>query len=306
MQGRLERYFVGIVVLFASLAFMQPQWFVGFKPYISLALGLVMFGIGMTIPTSYITHTLLRPKRVLCLIGLRFLVMPAAAWVIAQICHVPDYAMMGLLVLGTAPGGISANLMAYIARANTALTVLLTLGTTVLAPFLMPVLIYVMLHQRITIDVWTMMMHIGGIILLPITAGLICNRYQIQGMTIVKKLVPAVSMILVVLLICCVIAINQKALLHFPVQTVWAVIGLNVMGYGLGAAVAYGMRWDPASILAVIFDYGMFDGAVAMVVCTVFIGPEAAVPAVLMGILQNISAPLIIYALQHIQHKISR
>lgn len=298
MHQKIERYFMGIVLAFVMAALLYPELFVVLKPFISVALGLVMFGIGMTIPTACLAQTLLKPKRVLGLVLLRYVVMPSSALCISQICHLTIYETMGLLVLGAAPGGIAANVMAYLAGANTALTVLLTLGSTLLAPFVMPLLIYLLLHQQITIDVWGMVLHIGSIILIPIVAGLLCNRYKTPTMTHIKQWMPTLSILLVALLIACVMAINQSALLHFPAKVLMAVIGLNIMGYFLGACVAYWMQWETDSILAVVFDYGMFDGAVAMVVCTVFIGPEAAIPAVLMGVMQNITAPMLIYGLQ--------
>ncbi|MCX7090944.1 MAG: bile acid:sodium symporter family protein [Legionellales bacterium] len=298
MHAKIERYFLGIVVIAVISGLLRPDLFVAWKPFISVGLGLVMFGIGMTIPTRYLTQTLLKPKRILGLVILRYALMPAAALLISKICHLTTFETMGLLVLGAAPGGISANVMAYLAGANTALTVLLTLGSTLLAPFVMPMLIYLLLHQHITIDVWSMVLHIGSIILLPILAGFLCNRYQTPVMVKIKQWTPSLSILLVAMLIACVSAVNQKALLNFPMMALLAVLMLNLVGYLMGALIAYGMGWKTDSIWATVFDYGMFDGAVAMVVCTVFIGPEAAIPAVLLGVLQNITAPLLIYGLQ--------
>lgn len=298
MHAKTERYFLGIVVIAVIAALLRPDFFVAWKPFISVGMGLVMFGIGMTVPTRYLIQTLLKPKRILALVFLRYALMPAVALLISKICHLTTFETIGLLVLGAAPGGITANLMAYLAGANTVLAVLLTLGSTLLAPFVMPMLIYVLLHQQLTIDVWSIVLHIGSIILLPILAGLLCNRYQTPVMVKIKQWTPMLSILLVAMLIACVVAVNQKALLHFPMMALLAVLILNLVGYVLGALLAYSMRWETESILAAVFDYGMFDTAVAMVVCTVFIGPEAAIPAVLLGVLQNITAPLLIYGLQ--------
>ena len=295
MKHQLEKYFVVVIVVLAMTALMWPSLYLWFKPFITLALGLVIFSIGIHIPLASLILPFSQPSTVFGLVLLRYSLMPCAAYMIAKILHLTSIETIGLLVLGTAPGGTAANVMAYLAQANVGLTVVLTVVSTLLSPLITPVLIYLFLHQHIHIDVGTMSWHIGLIIFVPILLGLGCNHYRLSWIEPLKKWLPFGAMLMVALIVACVVAWNQAAILQFPLKLVFAVIILNGLGYALGAGVSYLLGWESPSRLAIMFDYGMFDGAIAIMVCTLYFGEGTALAAVFMGIVQNMTASLLIH-----------
>ena len=293
-MSHIERYFVIVIVLFAVTALLWPSYFLWFKPWIVVGLGVVIFSIGVHTPFSALIQPITQPGGVLVLVILRYGLMPFAAYLLAKSLALTPTETIGLLVLGTAPGGAAANVMAYLAKANVGLTVLLTVGSTLLSPLVTPVLIYLFLHQMIHIDVGTMAIHIGFIIFLPISLGLVCAHYRFPFLAPLKKGLPYLAMVMIAMIVACVVARNQTAILQFPAKLLLAVLLLNVVGYLLGAVAATLLGWDVASILATMFDYGMFDGAIAIMICTFYFSSDTAVAAVCMGVIQNITAPILI------------
>lgn len=294
MQKIIELYFVWILLLFTGVALCFPNIFINFKPFIPLGLGAIMFGIGMNTPISSFRRVLTRPINIIRLIFLRFMMMPFWALVIAYGLHLNQGETIGLLVLGASPGGTAANVMAYLSKSNVALAVLLTLGSTLLAPIATPGLIYLLLHKTITVHFWPMMHHISAIVLLPVLGGLFINYLKIPGIEKIKRYSPAFSIFLVAFLIATLFALNQQIVLSFPWIILVAVILLNLVGYFTGGVITYLTKYDKESILAAIFDYGMFDAVVAIVICTTFFSKEAAIPAILISIIQNLTAPIIV------------
>lgn len=294
MQDKIECNFIWIILLFASTALFCPDIFISLKGLIPVGLGFIMFGIGINTSMSCFTKNLAKPKSIVGLIIFRYMLMPLCAFIISYELHLNQAESIGLLVLGTAPGGTAANVMAYLSKSNVALAVLLTFGTTLLSPIVTPVLIYLLLHQSVTIHFWPMVLHIGSIILMPITAGLLLNYFKIPIIEKIKPTFPILSIFLVAIIIASIFALNQQTLLTFPAMAMFAVTILNLLGYFIGASIASLMKQDKNSILATAFDYGMFDAVVAIVICTTFFSKEAAIPAVLISIIQNLTAPVIV------------
>lgn len=289
-----ERYFVLVLLCCTGLALSWPMLFLWFKPWIMLGLGVVIFSIGIHMSPTDLLQPFTKPGAVLALVLIRYALMPCTAYGLAQGFALTPTETIGLMVVGTAPGGAAANIMAYLAKANVGLTVLLTVASTLVSPLITPALIYFFLHQRIHIDFSAMMGHIAMIIFIPIIMGVLCNHLRWSWVTQMKQKLPLCAMLMVAMMVATIVAWNQAAMLQFPLKLLCAVLVLNGVGYLIGAAVSYALHWEYSSMLAVIFDYGMFDGAIAIMICTLYFGADTALAAVLMGILQNITAPILI------------
>ncbi|MCA0402721.1 MAG: bile acid:sodium symporter family protein [Proteobacteria bacterium] len=294
MQNKIESSFLWILLLFAVLSLLFPEFFISCKALIPMGLGLIMFGIGINTSYSSFKEVLIRPTSILILILFRFIAMPFWAFLIAQTLHLNQTATIGLLILGTAPGGTAANVMSYLSKSNVSLTVLLTFGSTLFSPFLTPLLIYLFLHKTVALNLGAMMMHISIIILIPIGGGLIFSYFKSPLITKIKVYAPIFSILLIAAILASLLAMNQQRIFEFPLMLIIAVLVLNLLGYITGNFIAYLTNYDSLSRLAVSFDYGMFDAIVAMVICTTFFDKETAIPAVLISIIQNLTAPCLV------------
>ncbi|MCR9191199.1 MAG: bile acid:sodium symporter family protein [Gammaproteobacteria bacterium] len=294
MIQKIEQHFLLIIVVFLSLSLLFPQAFIGLKWVIPVGLGVIIFSIGLNTSIYCLKPVLSRPTSILSLILLRYAFMPSAAFVLAKLCHLTQIETIGLIILGTSPGGTAANVMAYLSGSNVAMTVLLTFGTTLLSPFVTPALIYWFLHQEVQIDFWGMFVHISSLILLPITAGVLLNYFKVPAIEKLKNWTPSLAIIIIGILVGCVCALTHETLLKTPMTLILLVAALNSLGYTFGWMVARLFCWEKSCVAAVAFDYGIFDCVVTISICTTFFSIETAVPAVLMGVIQSMTAPLLV------------
>lgn len=126
------------VLLFALLAFFQPAWFIGLKVAIVPLLGLVMFGMGLTLKVEDFAAVFRQPWRVALGVVAHFVIMPGVAWLLCQLFHLPAEIAVGVILVGCCPSGTSSNVMAWLAKGDLALAVAIAAVTTLLAPLLTP------------------------------------------------------------------------------------------------------------------------------------------------------------------------
>jgi BASS family bile acid:Na+ symporter len=141
------KYFAIWVILIALIAFFIPEAFLGFGSYITILLGVVMFGMGLTLKPVDFKIVLTRPLPVIVGVAAQFLIMPFAAFAIAYLLKLPPELAAGLVLLGCVPGGTASNVMVYLAKGNLALSVAMTSLSTLMAPIMTPMLLLLLAGQ---------------------------------------------------------------------------------------------------------------------------------------------------------------
>jgi bile acid:Na+ symporter, BASS family len=215
------------IVIAAGMAFLFPQYFIeinGFplKKLIIPLLQVIMFGMGTTMSLDAVAVGLI------C----QFTIMPILGFTIASIFNFPDEIAAGIILIGCSPSGLASNVMAYIAKANVALSITITSIATLLAPILTPLLMKVLGGQYIDINFWTMAGDICLMIIVPIILGVVVNKL-VKGDWL-QKVLPVVSMIGIALIIVVITAAGQKSLQTVGLALVLATLMHNVGGYLLG------------------------------------------------------------------------
>lgn len=144
----LERFsqFVGStfaywVILFAVVAFMLPDGFTWIVPFITPLLGIIMFGMGLTLSATDFKGVVKRPFEVLTVVVAQFLIMPLLAFALAKGLRLPPEVAVGVILVGCCPGGTSSNVMTFLAKGDIPLSVTATAATTGLAQIVTPALI---------------------------------------------------------------------------------------------------------------------------------------------------------------------
>ena len=155
------------VLLFALLAYLAPSTFIIFLPYVSILLGIVMFGMGLTLSVADFKEVFTRPLEVLIGVVGQFVIMPLSAYLLCLILGLPADIALGVILVGCCPGGTASNVMTFLARGDVALSVTITSCTTLLAPIVTPFLIYLFANQWISINPTAMFWSICQIVLLP-------------------------------------------------------------------------------------------------------------------------------------------
>lgn len=230
------------VIIFGILGFIFPEIFKLVGPYVPVLLGVVMFGMGLTLSTADFREVVRRPKEVLTGVVAQFTIMPLSAYALCVLLNLPADVAVGMMLLGCAPGGTASNVVTFIARGDVALSVTVTSCTTLLAPIVTPALMYVFANQWLAIDPASMFLSIVQMILLPIAAGVVIHK--LAGDKNVEKCVaalPIVSVGAIVVIAAAVVAATRAQLLNVGLLIFAAVAVQNAVGMqnsGLAVALA--------------------------------------------------------------------
>ena len=166
------------VLVFAILAFLQPAGFKWIASYIPWLLGIIMFGMGATLTIGDFKEVARHPVSVIVGVVSQFIVMPLVAYLLAIVFRLPAEIAVGVILVGSCPGGTASNVMTYLARGNTALSVACTSISTLLAPILTPIIFYVLASQWLEVSASAMFVSVLKIVLLPIVLGLTIRAPQ--------------------------------------------------------------------------------------------------------------------------------
>ena len=188
-----------------TASMFYPQYFTsvgGFqlKTLIVPLLQVIMFGMGSQMSLSDFTGVIKMPKGVIIGVGAQFLIMPFVAFVISRIFSFPPEIAAGIILIGCVPSGLASNVMSYIAHANLALAVTISAVTTILSPFITPVLMKLLGGQFIEVNFWGMMLDILNMIILPIVAGFIFNLFNVGKEKLQSKVIQLTVFFVIILL----------------------------------------------------------------------------------------------------------
>ncbi len=289
----LIRYFALWVVFISVVAFYQPALFIPIKPYIQYLLGLIMFGMGMTLQTEELKQALSQPKPLLIGLGLQFAIMPLLGFGLAIALQLSPAVAAGLILVGSCPGGTASNVMVYLARGNTALSIAMTTLSTLLAPLLTPALMWLYAQANIPIDVSGLFMSILKMVLLPVVLGLVVKTLIPQLADKISRFTPAFSILAIMAIIACVVALNVANIQTIGITILLAVTLHNVLGLGLGYGLARAFALDERSSRAIAIEVGMQNSGLAAVLAHVHFSVITALPSAIFSIWHNLSGAIL-------------
>jgi len=252
-------------------------------------LGIVMFGMGMTLTLADFKRVLMQPKIIGLGIGLQFLLMPFIAWGLTLILHLPVPLMIGLVLVGSCPGGTASNVICYLARGDVALSITLTSAATIMAIIFTPWLTWIYVGQKVPVPVLTMMLTIFKIIIIPVALGIIINRYFSHSLIEVKRLFPLISVIAIIVIIGIIVARNQANLSEFAYTAIIAVILHNSLGLLGGYWLPKWLGYNKKISRTLAIEVGMQNSGLGVALADKFFTASAALPGVVFSIWHNIS-----------------
>lgn len=283
------------VVVFGILGFAFPSVFVLVGPYVTILLGIVMFGMGLTLSTADFQEIFRRPKDVLVGVIAQFTIMPLSALFLCWALDLPPDLAVGLLLLGCAPGGTASNIVAFLARGDVALSVTITSCTTLLAPIATPSLMYLFASQWLAIDPYSMFLSIVQVIVLPIAAGVVVHKLLGNKIELAAAGLPIVAVFSVMLIVSAVVAATRDQLLTAGLLAFVGVAAQNAIGMVLGyfAGKFTGMNYAKCKTLC--FEVGMQNSALGVALASVHFAanPMTALPSAVGALWHNIACPLV-------------
>ncbi|WP_252314484.1 bile acid:sodium symporter family protein [Sinobaca sp. H24] len=290
----VNKYFAVFVLAAAGAAFILPDVFVGITAYITLLLGIIMFGMGMTLKGADFGIIAKKPFPVIVGVIAQFVIMPTAAFVIALAMQLPPEIAAGLVLVGASPGGTASNVMVYLAKGDVALSVAMTSVSTILAVIMTPLLLLLFANTWLPVDAGGMLLSIVQVILIPITLGIAARKLLPAFVEKGTKVLPIISMAAIVAIVAGVLAANRENVIETGALVIAAVILHNGFGLLLGYTAAMFMGLNQAQRRAVSLEVGMQNSALASQLATVHFTPLAALPAAVFSVWHNISGPLLV------------
>ena len=296
ISGWAGKYMAVIALLVAIIALVFPDPVKGVikTSYVNTLLGIVMFGMGMTLKLSDFKVVFTKPKAVITGILSQFIIMPLLAFLLVKIFNLDPALAVGVILVGSCPGGTSSNVMTYLAKGDVALSVGMTACTTILAPVVTPALVLLLGGETINVSYMSMLMSIVQVVLVPIVLGFVINHFFEKFAQACAKVLPLVSVIAICLIIMAVVAANAAKIMTVGWLIVIVVMLHNLCGYALGYGVGKLMGLSRDQMRTLSIEVGMQNSGLATSLATVHFAtmPLAAVPGTVFSVWHNISGAI--------------
>ncbi len=282
-----------IALIVAIIALLAPDPVHAALPtsWVNPLLGIVMFGMGMTLKLSDFKVVFTKPKAVITGILSQFIIMPLLAWLLCTIFQLPTELAVGVILVGCCPGGTSSNVMTYLSKGDVALSVGMTACTTILAPIVTPALVLLLAGQSVDVSYVSMLMSIVQVVLVPIVLGFIINAIAPKIADVFGKVLPLISVIAISLIIMAVVSANAAKLMTVGALIIVVVMLHNLCGYALGYLAGRALGLSRAQMRTLSIEVGMQNSGLATSLATVHFAtmPLAAVPGAVFSVWHNIS-----------------
>ncbi|MCR5314962.1 MAG: bile acid:sodium symporter family protein [Bacteroidaceae bacterium] len=291
--------YMGLLVLAtAVLALVVPGLFSSIKPaVVNPLLGVIMFGMGMSLRLEDFKIVFSRPKDVIIGCLAQFTIMPLLAWGLSQAFQLDEALALGVVLVGCCPGGTASNVITYLAKGDLALSVGMTGVSTLLAPFLTPLLTWILAGKSVDVDVLSMFLSILWVVILPIVVGLFVKWLWPKFTEKATDYLPAFSSIAIALIVAIVISANAEKLLAGGLLIVIVVVLHNVCGLGLGYLIGRMLRLSEPKMRAISIEVGMQNSGLASSLATIHFAayPLATIPGAIFSVWHNISGAVVAF-----------
>ncbi|MEW8689926.1 MAG: bile acid:sodium symporter family protein [Candidatus Thiodiazotropha endolucinida] len=293
MINYITRLFPVWALLFSLIAYGEPDLFIDMKPAIVPLLGVVMFGMGMTLTWKNFTEILKKPVVIGFGVLMQYMVMPFAAWLIAVLSGLPPYLMAGLVLVGACPGGTASNVVCYLARGDVALSITLTTASTLLAIVATPILTWLYVGQKVPVPVASMLWSIFKIVLFPVTLGVLVNTLFGRKLGAFKHIFPLLSVLAIVVIIAIIVALNRSNLANMGMAIALAVIMHNLLGLAGGYWLPKLLGWDERVCRTLAIEVGMQNSGLGVALAVKYFSVAAALPGALFSIWHNLTGSML-------------
>ncbi len=282
-----------MAVALSIVAFCFPEVFVGQKAAIVPLLMVVMLGMGLTLSWTDFIEVGRRPLLILLGVGIQYLLMPLIAFLIGKILSLSDEWIVGMVLVGSVAGGTASNVICHLSGGWVALSVSMTLVSTLVSLMATPLLTWLYLGQSIDVPIAAMILSILKIVILPVGIGVLINTRFKRFCHAVRRYSPHVSVCGIVWIIAIIVALNAGSLNHSIGLVLLAVMIHNLLGLSLGYWITKVAVRDARIARTIAIEVGMQNSGMAVVLANQFFTVGAALPGAIFSIWHNISGSII-------------
>lgn len=288
---------MGVLVLLAAVAaLLWPDTLSCLKPtIITPLLGIIMFGMGLTLRLEDFRVVFSRPRDVIIGCLAQFTVMPLLAWTLARLFMLDEALTVGVVLVGCCPGGTASNVITYLSRGDLALSVGMTGVSTLLAPVMTPLLVWLLAGKTVDVNVIAMFQSILWVVILPIVAGLLVKRLWPRLTEQATAYLPAVSSLAIAAIVLIVIAASAHRLLDGGLLIIVVVMLHNIGGLAIGYLIGHILHLSWPKRKALSIEVGMQNSGLASSLATLHFAayPMAIIPGAVFSVWHNISGAIV-------------
>lgn len=286
------------ILLCSGVALASPgafTWFSG--EWIVWGLGVIMLGMGLTLTFEDFRAVLTLPKAAMIGVFAQFLIMPSLGYGVAMLLGLPGIdpnLAAGLILVACCPGGTASNVITFLARANVALSVLMTTVSTFAAVALTPLLTKWLAGTLVEIDAGKLCLDTVKVVLAPVLAGLLLNRYLPKASRRVAPVAPLVSVVAIVLIVASVIGQNRDLILGSGWRLLAAPALLHIGGFALGYLAARALKLPVEDRRTISIEVGMQNSGLGTHLArNSFPGTAAPVPCAISAVYHSLIGSLL-------------
>ena len=284
-----------MVLLVAAVSLIVPASFEWIDTQvINPLLGVIMFGMGLTLSMHDFKVVLSRPWDILMGCVTQFTVMPLLALGLTWVFALPKELALGVILVGCCPGGTASNVITYLAKGDLALSVGMTATSTLLAPLLTPMLVWMMAGTMVDVDTMGMLQSIVYVVIAPIIGGLLCQRFLPQLTKRVTPYLPALSTLAIGMVVGIVVSHNADRLMLGGMLVALVVVMHNLLGLCVGYIIGKLLKLERPKRVALSIEVGMQNSGLASSLAVMHFAayPLATIPGALFSVWHNISGAM--------------
>lgn len=266
MLQRITNNFAALTIGGVALAWLYPPAFtwmtdgritVAGQPLLSIALGIIMLAMGLTLTFEDYRGLLNMPRAFVAGVALQYTVMPLSGFAVAKALGLEPGLAVGLILVACCPGGTASNIVTYIARGNVALSVAMTMASTLAAVVLTPVLTGALAGAYVEIDRLNLLVQMIGVVLVPVILGTLLNRLFPRAAGAVSAVLPLVAIVLVILIVGGIVGGSKAQITEHAGVLLLATFLLHSLGFGLGYGLARALGLGKVEARTISIEVGM-------------------------------------------------
>jgi BASS family bile acid:Na+ symporter len=291
LLAKSANFFPVWLLVFCGAALLEPAAFTWFSgQWIVGGLMLIMLGMGLTLEPADFRAVAKMPGAVAAGFAGQYTIMPAAGWFTAKALGLPPDFAVGLILVACAPGGTASNVVAYLARANVALSVVMTSCSTLAAVVVTPWLTQWLAGAYLPVDGWGMFLTTLQVVLGPVALGVFLNRKLPRVAGSFATWGPLVSVVLICMVCASIVGQGRDAILENLGVLALAVGVLHGLGFFVGWLAAWLLGFKPPEARAISIEVGMQNSGLAAVLAKAHFAanPLTAVPAALSSVAHSL------------------
>ena len=290
---RFNQLFPVWALCLSCIAFVASDFLSSFEEAIVPLLTAVMFMMGLTLTQKDFKRISKEPKAVFIGVLLQFLLMPVLALTLAGMLQLSNQLTAGMVLVGSCAGGTASNVMTYLAKGDVALSISMTMASTLIGVFATPFLCAFYLSETVSVDTRGMLLSIMQMVFLPVFAGVIVNHLLQTQVVKFERFFPSLSILLILCIIAIVVALNSERLVDIGLLTLVAVILHNSLGLASGFFVSrlFGFNLKQSHTIAI--EVGMQNSGLGVALALQYFSPTAALPGALFSVWHNVSGSML-------------